>query len=265
MSFVERISVAFTEVFNGLAAKTPALLAALIVVALTWLAGKMTFSITRRVLARRSTTAHVDVLVARFATAGVAILGAVVALAVLGVDLTALAASLGLVGVTVGFALKDVLANSVSGVMLLLQRPFGIGDSVSVAGVEGVVEDVRVRDTVVLTADGRRAYVPNTTVFNEVVVNASHSTVRRFEITVSVAADADVTEVAERIREAVASVSGVLAEPPADAAPLSVGLSRAMVVAHGWVDTRVTGLDAARASALSCAAIAARGAGSARR
>jgi small conductance mechanosensitive channel len=188
-----------------------------------------------------------------------------VALAVLGADLTALAASLGLVGVTVGFALKDVLANSVSGVLLLLQRPFGIGDTVSVAGVEGVVEDVRVRDTVVRTADGRRAYVPNTTVFNEVVVNASDQTVRRLEIAVSVAAHVDAAGAADRVRQAVASVPGVLAEPAADASPVSIGVSRVRVVAHGWVDTRVSGLDAARASALACAAVAARDAGSASR
>jgi small-conductance mechanosensitive channel len=171
ISFVTRISVAFADIFNGIAAKAPALLASAIVVLLTWVVGRAVFSITQRVLARRSTAAHVDVIVARFARACVVALGIVVALAILGVDLTALATSLGLVGVTMGFALKDVLANSVSGILLLLQRPFAIGDTVAVAGVEGAVEDVRVRDTVLRLSDGRRAYVPNTTVFNEVVVN----------------------------------------------------------------------------------------------
>jgi len=102
----------------------------------------------------------------------------------------AMAASLGLVGLTLGFALRDVLSNSLSGVMLLVQRPFSIGDTISVAGHKGEVEDVRVRDTVLRTSDGWTAYVPNMTVFNAVVLNSSTSRLRRFEITVPTAARA---------------------------------------------------------------------------
>jgi small conductance mechanosensitive channel len=259
ISFVGRIGTAFSGVFNGLAAKTPVLAAAAVVVLITWIAGRVTFSVTRRMLARRSTAAHVDVLVARCARACVVALGVVVTLAVLGVDATALAASLGLVGVTLGFALKDVLANSVSGVLLLLQRPFGIGDTISVAGVEGVVEDVRVRDTVVRIADGRRAYVPNTTVFGEVVVNESDDAVRRFEVTVGAPVRGDVLAAVERVRVAVSGGDGVLVEPPAGAALVSVGAARARIVASGWVDTRTSALAEVRSAALAAADAAATG------
>lgn len=261
LSFVGRIGAAFGLVVGGLADKTPSIAAAAVVVLVTWLAGRLTFAATRRVLSKRSTAAHVDVLVARLARSCVLALGFVVALGLVGVDLTALVASLGLVGLTLGFALKDVLANSVSGVLLLIQRPFSIGDSVTVAGVDGVVEDVRVRDTVLRTADGRRAYVPNTTVFNEVVINATHSTLRRFEVVVTVRSGADLDATMQRVRLAVASVAGVLEEPPVDAALLMAGSSRARIAAHGWVDTSSTGLDGARSAALIAASAAASGGG----
>jgi small conductance mechanosensitive channel len=260
LSFADRITRAFSDVAGGLADRIPAILAVLVVLLITWLAGRLTFAGTRRVLARRSTAGHVDVLVARFARMCVAALGIVVALALLGVDLMALAASLGLVGLTLGFALRDVLSNSVSGVLLLVQRPFSIGDTISVAGHEGVVEDVRVRDTVLRTTDGRTAYVPNTTVFNDVVLNSSAGSVRRFEILVPTSLG-DPTGACDAVLRAVAETPGVLVDPPPDSSIASVGVRRARIVAHGWVDTHVSGLDATRTAAIVSAQAALAGEG----
>jgi small-conductance mechanosensitive channel len=250
LSFADRIARAFAGTAGGIADRMPAILAAAVVVLITWLAGRLTFSVTRRVLARRSTAGHVDVLVARFARVCVVAIGAVVALGLLGVDLTALAASLGLAGLTLGFALRDVLSNSISGIMLLVQRPFGIGDTISVAGHEGVVEDVRVRDTVLRTCDGRIAFVPNTTVFNDVVLNASVGYLRRFELQLPVVAGGDLAGVCESALRAVAGTPGVLGDPAPGVAVASLGVARARIIATAWVDTRVSGLDAVRTAAM---------------
>ena len=89
-------------------------------------------------LARTSTQAHVDLLVARTVRWTVLAIGVVVTpWRSLGVNVGALVTSLGLVGLTLGFALRDVLANSVAGVMLLMQRPFTIGDTIVVGGDRG--------------------------------------------------------------------------------------------------------------------------------
>lgn len=256
LSFADRIVVAFDNVAGGIADRVPALAAAIVVLLIAWLLGRAAFSITRRILARRSTTGSVDVLVARFARGCVVALGIVVALGVLGVDMAALAASLGLAGLTLGFALRDVLANSVSGVLLLLQRPFKIGDSISVADVEGVVDDVRVRDTVVRMTDGRRAYVPNTTVFNGVVINTSDRTLRRFEVALFAPLGCDLPAACAAVRAAVAGCAGVLADPAADAHVASAGPTRARIVARGWVETQTHSLDAVRGDALVAASTA---------
>jgi small conductance mechanosensitive channel len=250
LSFADRIARAFAGVAGGIADKMPAILAAVVVLLITWFAGRLTFSITRRVLARRSTAGHVDVLVARLARVCVVALGSVVALGLMGVDLTALAASLGLAGLTLGFALRDVLSNSMSGIMLLVQRPFGIGDTISVAGYEGVVEDVRVRDTVLRTPDGRIAFVPNTTVFNDVVLNASAGYLRRFELQLPVPEGSDLAGVCESTLSAVSGTPGVLDDPAPDVIVASLGVARSRIVAHGWVDTREGSLDAARTAAM---------------
>jgi small conductance mechanosensitive channel len=253
LSYADRIAAAFGNVAAGFADHVPALIAAGVVLLATWLVGRLVFGATRRVLSRRSTAGHVDVFVARFVKGCAYVVGVVVALGVVGVNLTALTASLGLAGLTLGFALRDVLANSVSGVMLLLQRPFRIGDGISVSGIEGVVEDVRVRDTVVRMPDGRRAYIPNTTVFNDVVINTSDRGQRRFEVVVFAPAAADLARACEAVRDAVGATAGVLDDPAADATVASIGTAWARIVGHGWVDTRETGVDSTRAAALLAA------------
>ena len=251
--FSSGLTEAFDSIVRGAAHLLPALAAALVVAALTWIVARLVFAGTRKVLARRSTQAHVDLLLARFSSGSVVAVGTVAALAVLGVNLAALVASVGLAGLTLGFALRDVLANTVSGVLLLLQCPFTIGDNISVAGCEGVVEDVRVRDTVLRMPDGGRAFVPNTTVFNGTVVNLSSQTFKPFEVAVRLTADADLAKARASVLAAVAASEGVAGSPAPTATVASATADRARIIAHGWVDSRTADVDAVKTGALAAA------------
>lgn len=91
-------------------------------------------------------------------------LGAVMALGTLGIDVTALVAGIGLAGFGLSLALKDVISNAVAGVMVLLNKPFRVGDTISVGGDLGVVTDIDLRYTT-LAGDGRRILVPNSALF----------------------------------------------------------------------------------------------------
>ena len=110
-------------------------------------------------------------LLSRLYYYGVLTFGMVTALGTAGLDIRALVAGLGLTGFALGFALKDVLSNFVSGVMLLAYRPFRIGDVIEMGEFLGAIEDIRIRDTLVRTADGRLVIIPNTKLVTEVVVN----------------------------------------------------------------------------------------------
>lgn len=237
----------------GFGSRLPLLAAAVLVMLVAWWLGRITFTVTRKVLARTSTAGHVDMLVARFAKAAVIAVGAVVALSVVGVNLGALVASLGLVGLAIGLALKDVLANYVSGVMLLLQGPFKVGDTIVLDCVEGTVIDVTARSTALRASDGRVVHVPNSTVFAATVTNVTAAPVRRFEVSFTIPAGADLVSATGVVLAAVADVSGVLPDPAADASVAAVGATWARLVAHGWVDTRACSLGDAQAAALVAA------------
>jgi small-conductance mechanosensitive channel len=97
------------------------------------------------------------------------VFGWVTALGTLGLDVTALVAGLGLTGFALGFALRDIISNTLAGVLILLFRPFHRGDHVSVAGAEGVVSEVDLRYTTLVVDEETRVLVPNSTLFTNAI------------------------------------------------------------------------------------------------
>jgi small-conductance mechanosensitive channel len=128
---------------------------------------------------------------------------------VLGLSATAAASFLGLLGVGLSFAFKDVLSNFVSGVLMLVSRPFDIGDEIEVQGESGVVEDITLRSTVIRTFDGRKVVMPSSMVYGGIVENKTAYDSRRFSVMVGIGYDDDVAHAKDLIEEAVRSCSSV--------------------------------------------------------
>jgi small conductance mechanosensitive channel len=133
----------------------------------------------RRIIALAAPRVRADtgvvLLLSRVYYYGILIFGIVTALGAAGLNVTALVTGLGLTGFALGFALKDVLSNLLSGIMLLLYRPFNIGDHIRMGEYEGRIETIRMRDTLVRAADGRLIVIPNTKLITDVVVNNTHA------------------------------------------------------------------------------------------
>lgn len=94
--------------------------------------------------------------------------GAIMALGTMGVNVSALVASLGLTGFALGFALKDALSNLLAGALILIYQPFQCGDTIKVAGCEGKVMEINLRYTI-LKSDGRTHLIPNATLYTNTV------------------------------------------------------------------------------------------------
>ena len=106
-------------------------------------------------------------------------------LSTMGVDIGALVAALGLTSLAVGLALKDTIENAITGVLLLIQRPFKVGDVIKVSDVTGTVADVAIRTTNIKTFDGLHVLIPNRHVYNEVITNWTYYPTRRVTVTVA--------------------------------------------------------------------------------
>jgi small-conductance mechanosensitive channel len=135
---------------------------------LTWL-GSVLRGIAQRSLQRARILPNAIILVGRFVQIGAIAFAAVAALATLGIELSALAASAGLITVALTVAFQDLVRSFISGIYLLIEKTFVVGDTVQVADVQGIIEDVGIRTTILRDADGNRVVVPNGVLFNSIV------------------------------------------------------------------------------------------------
>jgi small conductance mechanosensitive channel len=195
----------------------PGIIAALFLLVLGWmLAGWV-----RRMVVRGCAKANFDLTLGKFlanlARWAVLVFVVITCLGTLNISVTGFAAILGAAGLAIGLALQGNLSNLASGVLLLIFRPFKIGDSVIVAGQTGVIDGIDLFTTNLDTGDNRRIIVPNSAIFGGVIENQTRHPWRRVSISVPVSGSADLDQTARVLKDAVdrvvRSAPGVLSEP----------------------------------------------------
>ncbi len=154
---------------HDLVAFGPRAAAALFTAVAFWVAAGAAAALLRRFAGARALDPDLMTLLGRAVRATIVAFGAVTVLGTLGLDVTALVAGLGLTGFALGFALRDIISNTVAGVLILLYRPFHRGDRIAVAGAEGVVSNIDLRYTTLVVDEGTRVLVPNATLFTNAI------------------------------------------------------------------------------------------------
>lgn len=201
-----------------------------------YLLGKLFGGLAQKAIGRTSTQGHVDILIGRMVNWLIVSVGLLVALSELGVSLPSLITSLGLASLGISFALQDILANLFAGVILLVQHPFTIGDQIRVDKQEGFVENVRVRDTVILTYDGERVFIPNRTVFSSPIINYSSTPALRNDVWIGIKHVEDVPRARELALQSMKEVGGVLS-PPAPVVLVQYEPDHVRLVLRFWRDS----------------------------
>jgi small conductance mechanosensitive channel len=160
---------------------------------------------------------HIDPTVAKFLSNLIRYaLWVVVAVTVLtqfGVQTTSIIAALGGLALAVGLALQGTLSNVAAGVMILIQRPFRVGEYITAGTVAGTVQSIGLFTTELLQLDGLYVMVPNNELWNKAVVNASRMPTRRFELVVPIAYDDDLAAAKAAMLELATADPRALAEP----------------------------------------------------
>lgn len=233
----------------GLDALLPKLAAALLIFLVSLYLAKLVSGMLLRVLERRKVNSGAERLVSETVRWSIIVYGTVMALQQFA-DVTAFLAGLGILGFTVGFALQDVMKNFAAGVLLLLQKPFRVGDNISVAGFEGTVAAIDLRSTEIRTFDGCAVIVPNADVLNHAIINFTRSVNRRVELPMSVAYGSDLEQAQTLAMDAVGQIPGLLADPAPQVVFRNFGDSSINFTVFYWVDTAQIGLFAAQDAGL---------------
>ena len=191
----------------------PDLITALVVFVLTLIVAGWVRRLVFNALQRREVERKVAQLLAKITRWTVIIFGIITALQQVDFNVTAFITGLGVMGLALGFALQAVTQNFVSGLLLLLQRPFEIGDLIEVEDFIGWVEEIDLRATRLKTLDGQDVLIPNSEVFTNPLTNHTHAPLQRVELGVGVAYDSDLEKAAEAAVNAIESIPYVLDEP----------------------------------------------------
>jgi small conductance mechanosensitive channel len=155
-------------------------------------------------------------------------------LGIFGIETTSLVAVLGTIGLAVGLALQGTLSNFSAGVMLLLFRPFRVGDFVDAAGVAGTVEEIGVFATILNTPDNVRIIVPNSSIFGSTIKNYSANDTRRNDIVLGISYDDDISRAIEVVESILGKDPRVLATPEAQIAVSELADSSVNLVVRPW-------------------------------
>ena len=165
------------------------------------------------------------------------IFGILIAISQLGISLGPLLAGLGVAGFIIGFALQDTLSNFASGVMILMYRPFDVGDLVEAAGVNGRVSHMSLVNTTFKTLDNQKLVVPNNLIWGSVITNVTAQRTRRIDLVFGISYQDDIEKAEKILLEIVKASDAVLENPEPNVKVHELGDSSVNFIVRPWVKT----------------------------
>lgn len=232
------IETAFARLLESAIVVIPRVLAASLVLFAFWLLARLVRWIMRRLFHRFLSDLTVENLIRQVAYYAVWALGLIVAAGAFGIDPEDVATGLGLTGIALGFALKDILSNFVSGLLILILRPFELGDQIIIGETEGSVERIELRATLIRTYDGRVVSVPNAETFTSRVTNNTAHPVRRAALRIYMDYDTDLQRCCAVLLEAAGTIEEVLPTPAAAVRVVQFEKDAVVLELYFWTDSQ---------------------------
>lgn len=147
-------------------------------------------------------------------------------------------AAAGISGLAIGFAAKDIISNSLSGILLMFDRPFKIGDAIVVGGNEGYVEEITFRSTKLRSFDGKLITIPNSLILNKEVINYSANPIRRIELLYHLNLDADVKKAITTIRKRLELYDWIMRNPPSRVLISDINRFGVQLSVQAWIKNK---------------------------
>lgn len=214
----------------------PKIVGALLLLFVSWMVAKWLGSRVSRTVGLRldKTIANFLGSMVKYGILSMALLGC---LRIFGIETTSFVALIGAAGLAIGLALQGTLTNFSSGVMLLLFRPFKVGDVISAGGITAKVAEIGMFTTDLDTADNRRFIVPNGDIYGASIENVTFHPTRRVDVSVGTEYSANIGETRTILLKAVSSLEGVLADPAPVAMLTELGGSSIDWSVRVWANT----------------------------
>jgi small conductance mechanosensitive channel len=215
----------------------PRLVAAIAVFAFFWLVQRLTSPPLQAMMRRaRIDAALVHILIGNLYRFAVLIFGLVMAVGQIGIDVTAALAGISVAGLALGFAAQDSLANMIAGLLIFWDKPFSVGDFLTVGTQYGRVVEITMRSTRIRTQENTFVILPNKHIIDSVVVNHTKHGEVRVNVPIGIAYKERIPDARRVLLEAIRSLDGVMASPAPDVVVAELGGSSVNLLVRVWVD-----------------------------
>lgn len=212
-------------------------IAVLLVLLLAGRVARIVRSVMKRALRHAHLSSLIQNLLVNATSTATWLFAFLVVLSIVGIDLAPMLAGLGIAGFVVGFALQDTLANFASGLMIMIYRPFDVGDFVTAGGVTGEVKHLTLVSTVIRTMDNQRIIVPNGKVWGDVINNATAEQIRRVDLVFGIDYGDDIDRARAVLEDILAGEERVLSEPEPVVRVGNLGESSVDLLCRPWCRT----------------------------
>ncbi len=222
--------------FKGTIELLPSLLIAIVVFIVFWFVAKFSRRLIKN-LTRRKASRNLGLVLARLSQGFIILIGAFISLTIVipSFKLGDLVQLLGVSGVAVGFAFRDILQNFLAGILILITEPFTHDDQIVFKDYEGTVENIQTRATTIRTYDGRRIVIPNGELFiNSVTVNTAFDR-RRLQYDIGIGYGDDIAEAKQIILDVLHNTQDILQDPPPEALVVDLAGSTINIRARWWI------------------------------
>lgn len=202
--------------FESFAKAIPNIILAILILIVFYFSAKLARYYFAKIMNRVSDNPAVVYLFTKLVFLLVFLFGLFMALSVLQLDkaVTSLLAGAGVIGIALGFAFQEIASNFVAGVLISFQRPYNIGDIISIDSYNGVVERIDLRITVVRTFQGLKVLIPNKTMYTSALINYTSTPDRRIDVEVGVSYGENLPRVREIVKSALENCEGKIADKP---------------------------------------------------
>ena len=215
----------------------PRLLAAALILFLFWVAFRSSRAALHKIMLRAHfEEALIDLLIDNIYRSALIVIAVVIAAGQVGINILPALAGLGVVGVALGFAAQDSVANMISGFLIFWDKPFRVGDYVSVQDQYGRVTEITLRTTRVRTPANSFVVIPNRKIIESTLVNHSKHGGMRIDVPVTISGSESVDEARRALLGAMAGIEGVVDEPEPDVVVKALGVAGTDLLLRVWID-----------------------------
>lgn len=244
---VERFRARMAQVIAFIPLATVALVAFIVIVLLGFLIARM-----RQPWNRLAPNAFIADIYRQILRLAFMVGGLVVALDIMGASalLSTILGAAGIIGLAIGFAVKDTVENFIASIMLSIRQPFRPNDTIEIGGDTGKVIRLTSRATILLSFDGNHIRIPNATVFKSRIVNFTRNDERRFKFSLGLAPETDFVQAQQIALDKLQELPFVLANPAPAVWIDEIGDSTISITMTGWIEQHKSSLVAARGEAI---------------